>query len=140
MLITLNEGDPRPLYLQIVAQVKDQVQRGELQTGDELPSVRDLARGLGINLHTVRNAYNRLREQGVIDLRLGRRARIARQRMTSVTVAEAEHKLGVQIRDLLADAFLLGLSIEEVHTLIDRYSRHSTQARPGVRADSENRT
>jgi GntR family transcriptional regulator len=139
MLITLNEKDPRPLYLQIAAQVKDQVQRGDLQPGNELPSVRDLANSLGINLHTVRNAYIRLREQGVIDLRLGRRARVARKRLTSATAAEAEHRLGVQLRELLADAFLLGLSTEDVHTLIDRYSRHTTAAQPGVNADSEER-
>jgi DNA-binding transcriptional regulator YhcF (GntR family) len=137
MLIAIDESDPRPLYQQIVAQVKDQVQRGDLKPGDEMPSVRDLANSLGINLHTVRSAYIRLRDQGVIDLRLGRRARIARQRIGAANTSEAERSLGPQVRDLLADAFLLGLSTEDIHALLDKYSSHTMPT--GRRSDSEDR-
>ena len=129
MLIFIDEKDPRPLYQQIAAQVKDQVQRGDVQPGDELPSVRELAEDLGINLHTVRNAYIKLREQGVTVLRLGRRARVARQRATGATTAEAERALGAQMRELVADAYLLGLSNEELHALLDR---HSGRDNPGT--------
>jgi GntR family transcriptional regulator len=122
MLIAIDERDPRPLYLQIVAQVKEQVQRGDLRPGDELPPVRELAGSLGINLHTVRSAYLRLRDQGVIDLRLGRRARIAHRQQAEVTPSEADRTLGAQVRELVADAFLLGLSTEDLHALLDRHA------------------
>jgi len=122
MLIAIDERDPRPLYLQIAAQVKEQVQQGELRPGDELPPVRELADSLGINLHTVRSAYLRLRDQGVIDLRLGRRARIAQRQTAVVTPSEAERTLGAQIRELGADAFLLGLSTDDLHSLLDRHA------------------
>ena len=134
MLIAIDEKDPRPLYLQIVAQVKEQVQRGELRPGDELPPVRELADSLAINLHTVRSAYLRLREQGVIDLRLGRRARIARRQTAVLTPSEADRTLGAQMRELVADAFLLGLSTRELHTMLDRYAGRS--AEDGGRSDS----
>jgi len=120
MLIAIDEKDPRPLYLQIVAQVKQQVHRGELRPGDELPPVRELADSLGINLHTVRSAYLRLRDQGVIDLRLGRRARIAQRQQAMVSPSEAERTLGARIRELVADAFLLGVSTDDLHALLDR--------------------
>ncbi len=122
MLIAIDERDPRPLYQQIVAQVKEQVQRGELRAGDELPPVRELASSLGINLHTVRSAYLRLRDQGVIDLRLGRRARIARRQQATVTPSEADRTLGAQVRELVADAFLLGLSTDDLHALLDLHA------------------
>lgn len=122
MLIVIDEKDPRPLYQQIAAQLKDQVLRGEMQPGDELPAVRELADDLGINLHTVRNAYLRLREQGVIDFRLGRRARISRPRETGPTAAEAERVLGARVRELVADAYLLGLSRDELRGMLDRYA------------------
>lgn len=77
MLLSINEKDSRPIYLQIIGQVKEQVSSGSLHPGDELPSVRELADSLGINMHTVRNAYLKLRDQGIINLRLGRKARIA---------------------------------------------------------------
>ncbi len=122
MLIAIDERDQRPLYLQIAAQVKEQVQQGELRPGDELPPVRELAGSLGINLHTVRSAYLRLRDQGVIDLRLGRRARIAQRQQAVVTPSEAERTLGAQVRELVADAFLLGLSTDDLHALLDRHA------------------
>ncbi len=125
MLIAIDEKDPRPLYLQIAAQVKEQVQKGELRPGDELPPVRELADSLGINLHTVRSAYLRLRDQGVIDLRLGRRARVARRQTAELTPSEADRTLGAQVRELVADAFLLGLSTDDLHALLDRHAGRS---------------
>ena len=56
MLIYIDEDDSRPIYLQIMFQIKEQIRDGELKPGDELPSVRELADSLGINLHTVHHA------------------------------------------------------------------------------------
>ena len=121
MLITLDERDTRPIYQQIVTQVLEQLQRGELQQGDVLPSVRELAGGLGINLHTVRSAYLRLRDQGVIELTLGRKARIARQRRIPASSVEAETALGRQLQELIASAFVLGLPAAALHTMLDSH-------------------
>ncbi len=126
MLIAIDERDTRPIYQQIVSQVKEQIQRGELQQGDELLPVRELADSLGINLHTVRNAYLKLRDQGVINLRLGRRARVAPPRHIPATAREADMALGGQLRELAADAFLLGLSADELHALLDRHLGHGS--------------
>lgn len=120
MLIALDEHDTRPLYQQMVAQVKEQVQRGELAPGDELPPVRELAGSLGVNLHTVRNAYGKLRDQGVIEMRLGRRARIARLPSPAASPSQVGRVLDPQIRELVADAFLLGVRPTELHAMIDR--------------------
>jgi len=139
MLISIDEGDLRPLYQQIVAQVKDQVQRGELRPGDELPSVRDLADSLGINLHTVRSAYLRLREQGVVEMRLGRRARIAKKRSGPITSAEAESALGAQVKELAADAYLLGVTKTELHALLDRHWRDSDARKSNYRLTEDDK-
>ena len=80
MWLSVNEQDSQPIYRQIIAQVRRQVGSGALKPGDELPSVRELADSLGINMHTVRAAYVNLRDQGIINLRLGRRARVAARR------------------------------------------------------------
>ncbi len=63
MWLSINERDSKPIYLQIINQVKEQVSSGALKTGDELPSVRELADSLSINMHTVRAAYLKLRDQ-----------------------------------------------------------------------------
>ncbi len=119
MWLSINEKDSRPLYLQIINQVKEQVSSGALKTGDELPSVRELADSLGINLHTVRSAYLKLRDQGIINLRLGRRARIAPLTLAAHNM-DAKAQLKTRIKELVTEAYLYGLSREELQKMIDR--------------------
>ena len=123
MLLSIDDDDPRAIYLQIVAQVKEHIRSGELRPGDELPSVRELADSLGINLHTVHQAYQRLRDQGVVRLRLGRRARVAPLRREPASQETVQRVLGRQLRELITEAFHLGLSPgdfrELVNTLLD---------------------
>lgn len=119
MWLSINEKDSRPIYLQIINQVKEQVGNGTLKPGDELPSVREMADSLGINLHTVRGAYLKLRDQGIIDLRLGRRARIARLEYPN-TNKDAEDQLRQKIKELITDANLMGLSPDEIRAFIDK--------------------
>jgi len=119
MFIAIDNNDPRPVYLQIAASIKEQIQKGMLKPGEELPSVRDLARDLGINLHTARHAYQLLREQGVVLLRLGSRARIAPLRKTPADRAEIERKVAPRLRELVTDAFHLGITSKQFRQLVD---------------------
>jgi len=119
MWLAINEKDSRPLYLQIINQIKEQVGEGILKPGDELPSVRELADSLGINMHTVRSAYLKLRDQAIIDFRLGRRARIARP-PSSPSKADAEDRLKSSIKELVTDAHLMGLSSDDLLDFINR--------------------
>jgi GntR family transcriptional regulator len=119
MLISINKEDARPLYLQIIIQIKEQIRKGTLKPGDELPSVRELADSLGINMHTVRSAYVKLREQGIINLRLGRRATIARlEQPENKRVVEAE--ITARMEELITDALLMGLKAEEIQKILKR--------------------
>ncbi len=118
MWLTINEADSRPIYLQIISQIRDQVRSGRLKPGDELPSVRELADSLGINMHTVRSAYLKLRDQGIINLRLGRRATIAKSH-PPVKNEEAEADLQLRLEEWLTDALLLGLTSAQIKQLIE---------------------
>jgi DNA-binding transcriptional regulator YhcF (GntR family) len=119
MLITVDERDPRPIYLQIVTQVKEQIRRGEVRPGEELPSVRELAEALDVNLHTVHHAYQKLRDQGVIHLRLGRRARVAKLRELPASRDEVETALVGRLREAITEAYHLGLSASDVRGLVE---------------------
>jgi GntR family transcriptional regulator len=119
MWISINEQDSQPLYLQIIAQVKEQVRKGTLKPGDELPSVRELADSLGINMHTVRSAYLKLREQGIISLRLGRRAVVAGVHKPAHTI-EMDSEIQARLKELITDALLMGFSPEDFGDLVDR--------------------
>jgi GntR family transcriptional regulator len=127
MLLKIDNSDERPIYLQIINQVKEQISKGILQQGDELPSVREVADSLGINLHTVRGAYLKLRDQGIINLHLGRRATVAR-RHTEVRNLDSEEALKTRLRELITDALLLGLSVDDIRGLIDQQLEHLKEA------------
>ena len=119
MLISINEQDPRPIYTQIVAEIKEQIRSGQLRPDDELPSVRELSESLGINLHTVHRAYQILRDQDVIYLRLGQRAKVAPLRSEPASREKIDTVLAGRLNELITEAFHLGLSRDDFRRLVD---------------------
>jgi len=129
MLLHIDEKDARPIYVQLAAQVKEQIRRGALRPGHELPSVRDLASALGINLHTAHRAYQVLRDEGVIVLRLGRRPRVAPLREGPAGRKEVQQRLASRLNGLITDAFHLGLSANDFKALVEEMLRPGREAR-----------
>ena len=72
MLIQLNFKSGKPVYLQVVDQVKAAAASGALRAGEPLPSIRPLAEQLRVNRNTVAKAYTELEGQGVIETVAGR--------------------------------------------------------------------
>src|SRR5258707_2087156 len=72
MLIQLNFKSGKPVYLQVVDQVKSAAASGALQAGEPLPPIRPLAEQLRINRNTVAKAYAELESQGIIETRAGK--------------------------------------------------------------------
>jgi len=119
MLVAVNLQDPRPIYLQIATGIKEQIRQGQLHPGEDLPSVRELSESLGVNLHTVHRAYQKLRDQGIIHLRLGQRAKVAALREQPVNREIIEEELAGKLAELSTEAFHLGLSQEDFRRLVD---------------------
>ncbi len=74
MLLTVDPAAPQPLFEQLVASIRNAILSGSVVSGERLPTARDLAQSLDINLHTVLRAYQVLRDEGFIELRRGRGA------------------------------------------------------------------
>ncbi len=72
MLLQLNFKSGKPVYLQLVDQVKAAAASGALRSGEALPPIRPLAEELRINRNTVAKAYAELESQGVIETLVGR--------------------------------------------------------------------
>jgi GntR family transcriptional regulator len=71
MLIAVDPNDPRPIYVQIMDEVRRALVLGTLGPDDPLPSVRQLAVELRVNPNTVSQAYRELERQGVVHVRRG---------------------------------------------------------------------
>lgn len=120
--ITISLNDPRPLYLQVIDQIKLRVAVGDLPPGTELPSIRQLAADLRISVITIKRAYLELEREGMILTRHGKGSVIAEQAMFQTAVQEAE--LNERLEGAASLGLLLGLSKTELQRrLADAYER-----------------
>ncbi|AZH77960.1 MULTISPECIES: GntR family transcriptional regulator [Microbacterium] len=111
MLIRVDADSPRALYDQVAASIRSDILAGVLSPGDRLPAARDVAEALEINQHTVLHAYQRLRDEGLVDLRRGRGAVIA---ATAAPLAELAH----DIEELVRRAAALGVSVDTLAGIV----------------------
>ena len=109
--ITLDLSSPQPIYLQIVEQARRHVAEGRLAPGDPLPSVRQLAADLSVNVNTVLAAYRALEAEGIVLLRRGTRATIhPRLAQASVPQPDDIARIRAALERARTDALLAGLS------------------------------
>jgi GntR family transcriptional regulator len=115
-LRALREGDPAPVYVQIERRIRMGVADGTLQPGDHLPSVRELARQLGLSPNTVGRAYANLSREGVITARAGGGSEIgARDRLNQPALLRTRiERLRVLARQMAVRGLALGLEPDEI--------------------------
>jgi len=114
MLIQLNFKSGKPVYLQVVDQIKAATASGALRPGEPLPSIRPLAEQLRLNRNTVAKAYTELENQGIIQTTVGKGCFVAennspfkkavRQKMLADEIDAAivqAHHLQVNEKDFL---------------------------------------
>lgn len=111
------EFDPtRPIYLQIVEEVKKRAVRGQYPLGFQLPSVREMAKAMEVNPNTMSRAYMELEREGFISTRRGQGSfvtEVARQ------VNEERQRLATAARDrFVAEVRELDLEPGQVETLL----------------------
>jgi GntR family transcriptional regulator len=102
-----------PFYRQIIEQAKFAIGRGDLQPGDRLPTVRQLAVELSINPNTVIRAYRQLEIEGILDTQQGSGTFVS-DRQPEVDQLERQRMLDQILTDMLARASTYGLSFDEV--------------------------
>lgn len=114
MLIRFDPASDEPLFAQLAASVRADAAASRVRPGDRLPSAREVADALGVNLHTVLRAYQQLRDEGLVDMRRGRRAVV-----TDAALPLAE--LHADISALAARARALGLSPDTLASLLKEH-------------------
>lgn len=115
MYIEIDFNSEEALYLQLRNQIIIGIATSQFQEGDSLPSVRQLADTIGINMHTVNKAYSVLRQEGFVKVDRRKGAVIA----VDVDKLQALEELEKDLQVVLAKSRCKKISRREVHALID---------------------
>lgn len=115
MIVEIDFNSEEALYLQLRNQIILGIATAKFQEGDALPSVRQLAEDIGINMHTVNKAYTVLKQEGFLKVDRRRGAVIALDLDKLRTLEEMDEELHV----ILAKAICKGISREEVHQMVE---------------------
>lgn len=115
MYIEIDFNSDEALYLQLRNQIIIGIATSQFQEGDTLPSVRQLADTIGINMHTVNKAYSVLKQEGFVKVDRRKGAVIA----IDIDKIQAKEDLKRDMQVLLAKSSCKQISREEVHALID---------------------
>ncbi len=113
MKILIDSKSGVPFYRQIIEQVKFAIARGNLKSGDQLPTVRQLAVDLSINLNTVIRAYRELEIGGMLTTQQGSGTFVSKNR-PEIDKLEQQRMLDQIITDMLARASSYGFKIDDL--------------------------
>lgn len=123
-LLLLDPASPVPPYEQIRAQIRLHIATGQLIPGAVLPSVRQLARDLGVAPNTVMRAYTELEREGWVVTSARKGVLVAPLSPTQITKTRA-HEFEQAVTRLLMTAHQLGVAPAEIHAEIDRLLKNS---------------
>lgn len=117
MYLKIDFESDMPIYTQLRNQIVQGIALGQLKEGEELPSVRQMAEDIGINMHTVNKTYNLLKQEGFIklDRRKGAVVNLSFEETKDNTIAKLEEELKV----VLAEAFCKKVSREDMIKLVN---------------------
>lgn len=115
MFFTIDFNSNEAIYMQLYNQIIINIANEQIKEGDSLPSVRQLADTVGINMHTVNKAYALLKQDGYIKLDRRHGAIIS----LDIDKIEAMNTLSGELRFSIARAMCKNVSSEEIHAIVD---------------------
>lgn len=116
MFVSIDFNSDEAFYIQLRNQIIIGIATSEIREGDNLPSVRELADNIGINMHTVNKAYTILKQEGYVKLDRRKGAVIS----VDTDKLKALEEMISELRVVLAKAICKNISREEIHKVIDK--------------------
>ncbi len=115
MIIEIDFNSDEAIYMQLCNQIIYGIATSRIREGESLPSVRQLAEEIGINMHTVNKAYAVLREEGIIHLDRRKGAVIS----IDIDKMQALENMRRQLSVVLAKGRCKNITKEDVYALVD---------------------
>lgn len=119
MYIQIEPQSDVPIYEQVTRQIIEGIARGEMKPGDTLPSVRNLAADLGVNMHTVNKSYHELEEKGIITIRAKSGAIIRSEEERALT-SEQLQLIEKNLKPVVAEGMVLGATAEQIEHMMKK--------------------
>lgn len=116
--LVLSQKDGRPMYLQIMGQIKSLVAQGDWQPGEKVPSIRELAVASKVSVITVKRAYQELERDGVLLTQPGVGSFVAKNKELGDQIMKQE--IDKHLSNALAHAKTFGLSLEQLMTRLKK--------------------
>jgi GntR family transcriptional regulator len=112
--ILISQSDKRPIYLQIIEQIKRRIAVGDWTEGQPIPSIRQLAVELQVSVITVKRAYLELEHEGVIITQQGRGSRVAS--IPGLGIRLHQEELQQHLEQAIRLSALLGIEPKELES------------------------
>jgi GntR family transcriptional regulator len=122
LLFQINPTSGVPIYRQLIDQIRSLIQSGRWPAGTMLPSVREMASELSINMMTVSKAYAKLEADRVVERIRGTGMRVLEPSST-LTLAERKEQLRPLATVLVTTGLQLGLSEEQIYAVMEKALR-----------------
>ena len=117
MFIHIERGSSVPISRQIAEQLRSQCLSGTLVAGDKLPSVRELAQQLAVNVNTVFRIYERMAAEGLIELRHGDGTYVCpKHRQANSRLETQREKFGLEFDAIIHQGVMLGFTAAELRS------------------------
>lgn len=117
MRIVISNSSTDPIYEQIVRQIQAEIVSGNLAEGTPLPSIRSLARDLGISVITTKRAYEELQRGGFVDSVGGKGSFVAPQNREFLR-EKARRLVEGKLAEAVRSARTYGIDAEELHAML----------------------
>jgi len=119
MYIQIEPQSDVPIYEQVTRQIIEGIARGEMKPGETLPSVRNLAADLGVNMHTVNKSYHELEEKGIITIRAKSGAIIRSAEERTLTPKQLQ-QIEKNLKPVVAEGMVLGATAEQIEHMMKK--------------------
>jgi GntR family transcriptional regulator len=119
MYINIDPASGYPIYLQIINQIKYSIAMEAIKSGDQLPSVRELASQLRVNPNTIAKAYTELEREGIVFTKRGEGTYVS-DIGVSISEEEKEKIIAEMLNRTLVQAYHFNLSADKIEQIIKR--------------------
>lgn len=118
MFIRVNSNSHEPIYEQITHQLKERIINGELESGEMLPSIRNMAKDLGISVITTKRAYEELENEGLVESIGGKGTYVSAKNREFIREKRV-HQMEEKLSEVIKESKMLNIGLQGLKVMVE---------------------